>query len=137
MKIQVEKIDQKVILQIADYLLNQAKTHKIAFEIHTGIKQLFYYADTSLSFDKEQWIIRKRNTVRRFETDILSLNQKNNGDTDAFISKYGLSSDLYTLTPGAIPVFVNDSLLIIVSVTGLSPQEDHQLALEAIESITI
>lgn len=108
----------------------------IAYEVHDTNRTLLSYMDPRLSKDKVNWIERKRNVVLAFAQSSLSISNKNKGDQDAFLSKYAYDNKLMTLTAGSIPILNDTGILIgAITVTGLSPQEDHDLAEEVLQLI--
>lgn len=109
---------------------------KIAYEIHDGSKQLLYYSHPNLSKDKQNWIRRKRNVVLTFSQSSLDIAVKNNHDMERFIYKYGYSHQDFALVGGGVPIVDdNQSLIGVLTVTGLKPQEDHDLALDILKKI--
>ncbi len=112
------------------------KEIEIAFEVYGGNKSLLYYSHPGLSKDKENWIERKRNVVNTFSQSSLEIAEKNNHDIQIFSSKYGYSAKDFALVAGSVPIFNEYSDLIgILTVTGLQPQEDHDLALSVLNKV--
>ena len=108
---------------------------KIAYEVYADSRPLLYYAHPSLSKDKNNWIIRKRNVVNTFGQSSKEIAEKNNHDIEKFSIKYGYSIQDYALVAGSIPI-LNDSndCIGVLTVTGLKPEEDHQIACDVINS---
>lgn len=105
----------------------------IAYEVYAIDRVLLSYMDPRLSKDKANWLRRKRNVVLTFGQSSLSIAEKNNYNQDVFNSKYGYSYEDMTLTGGAVPVLDEKGTMIgVITVTGLTPQEDHDLALSVI-----
>lgn len=126
-------LDQVNILKLKKELDSLSQQFPIAYEIHGLTKCLVYYLPINLPVDKANWIQRKRNSAIRFEMDTLDLFQKNKGDERSFALKYGLSLKDYTLTPGAVCIRNTEGILEgIITITGLSPQEDHDIAIQAL-----
>lgn len=126
-------LTQEKVLKIKGKLDALSATHPIAYEIHSLNKSLVLYHPLNLSLDKANWIRRKRNAALRFEMDTLDLYEKNHGDESGFALKYGLDLKDYTITPGSVCIKSETGYLLgVVSVTGLSPQEDHALATQSL-----
>lgn len=127
-------LTQQKVEHIKERLEKFSQKHLIAYEIYAQGKCLVSYHPLALSIDKANWINRKRNSAIRFEMDTLDLDLKNKHNELAFIQKYGLSLKDYTLTPGAVCIKNHDGLLLgVVTVTGLTPQEDHEIAFQSIQ----
>lgn len=108
----------------------------IAYEVHDIKRTLLSYMDPRLSNDKVNWIERKRNVVLAFAQSSLSVTHKNKGDQDAFLFKYAYDNKCMTLTAGSIPILNEEGILLgAITVTGLSPQDDHDLAEEVLQLI--
>lgn len=108
----------------------------IAFEVYGLNKPMLVFIDPRMSTDKMNWLRRKRNVVLTFEDSSLNISKKNDYNEASFSRKYGYTVRDYTLTAGAVPI-VNDSGLMIgvLTVAGLMPQEDHDLALEVLDKV--
>lgn len=116
-------------------IIDQQKV-EIAFEVYGTNKPLLYFSNTNLSKDKNNWIIRKRNVVDTFSKSSLEIAEKNNYDIEGFVYKYGYSQENFALVAGAVPIFNNNHDMIgILSVTGLQPIEDHNLACTVLENV--
>lgn len=101
----------------------------IAYELHTLDRILLSYSNPLLSKDKVNWIRRKRNVVLAFGMSSKDVAIKNNEDISAFCQKYAYSVEDMTLTAGSVPIIDDNGYLIgALTVTGLSPDEDHDLA---------
>lgn len=126
-------LTQEKVLKIKSKLDALSLTHPIAYEIYGLNKTLVSYHPVTLSQDKANWIRRKRNSALRFEMDTLDLFTKNEGNESKFALKYGLYLKDYTLTPGAVCIKNEAGALIgVVTITGLSPQEDHDIAKQSL-----
>ena len=129
-------------------------TNEIAYEIGTSIiglakkrhqsvgvlvaslnQDIFLYMMKGLSADKNHWLRRKKNSVIRYSVSTLSLYKKFSGEIP--YEKYGISSEDFTATPGGVPIFVNGTMVGVVAVTGLTPEEDHQLILDVIGEMEV
>lgn len=109
---------------------------EIAFEVYGNNKPLLYYSHPALSKDKENWITRKRNVVNTFSQSSLEIAEKNNHNLQSFCNKYGYSAKDFAMVAGSVPIFNEYSDLIgILTVTGLQPQEDHDLALSVLNKV--
>lgn len=127
----MKTINRHALILIYEEFMKIIKSEniEIAFEVFGLDKPLLYYSDPNLSKDKENWIYRKRNTVRTFSQSSLAIAEKNNYDIVSFCNKYGYSSSDYALVGGSIPITnPYGNMIGILTVTGLDPIEDDQLA---------
>ncbi len=109
---------------------------QIAYEVYGLNRILLSYMDPQLSLDKVNWISRKRNSVLSFGISTLALAERNNYNQDKFLEKYGYRNEEVTLTPGAVPIISQDGYMIgVLTVTGLTPQQDHDLATHVLSEI--
>lgn len=85
------------------------------------------------------WVSRKRKTVLRWGMSTWALNRKMNGDEELFKARYQLgdSAGEYAIHGGGVPIRVRDveGIVAVVVVSGLSMQEDHSVAIEAIKEL--
>lgn len=108
----------------------------IAYEVYGTDRTLLSYFDPKLAQDKVNWICRKRNVVLAFAQSSKDVAEKNAFNMGAFTEKYAYSNSEMTLTAGAVPIVNKEGFMIgVLTVTGLLPEEDHDLAIEILNSI--
>ena len=104
----------------------------IAFEVYAYGQILFRHSFGGLSPNSEIWIERKRKTAIHFATSTLSTEEKMTKDETTIKKKYGLANETYVAIGGSIPLILEEGGVIgAVTVTGLKPEEDHQIVVEA------
>jgi len=110
------------------YERGQCLEKPIAFEIFAYGQTLFRYSFGGLNPDKDLWLTRKRNTAIHFAASTLSMQEKMVKEATTLTAKYGLANDTYVAMGGSIPlVLENGGVIGAVTVTGLKPEEDHQI----------
>ncbi|PKK40117.1 Acetylornithine deacetylase/Succinyl-diaminopimelate desuccinylase [Clostridiaceae bacterium JG1575] len=93
------------------------------------------YLPDELGQDKEDWLLRKRRTVLYFGLSTQALGEKLQQDGSLLETRYGCSQREMTLVAGGVPIFQpKGGLLGAISITGRSPQEDHELALACLQA---
>lgn len=105
----------------------------IGVEIRRLNQTIFLYMGEGLSKDKNRWLERKAKAASHFMMSTKDLDEKLSGDSMLIETKYGLDRNEMTCVPGAIPVVVDSvGMCGVISVTGLKPEEDHQLIVDAV-----
>lgn len=123
---------------LGTFFYKYAKAHQIDLcaDIYANGRTLFHFSTDHCTADKDNWLRRKWNTVLHFAHSTQFMYTKCKGDENLLASKYGCSLQDMTLTPGAFPILVKKVGCIgAVAVSGLKPEEDHQLILKGLETI--
>lgn len=124
--------NSETINVLSKWLLEKAIAEEIAFELYSLNHCVSMYCPVTLAKDKLSWLSRKRNTVLRFQLNTRDVSEKNKNDENAFFNKYGLEPSEYTITPGSVAIIDSQGLMCgVVTITGKTPQEDHEIAIEA------
>ncbi|MCH4886445.1 heme-binding protein [Acidaminobacter sp. JC074] len=128
----IDKFSNRIAFEIGKKVIELAlsRDQKIGLLIERLNHPVMFYMMDGLSKDKVNWLYRKSNAVKHFEMSTKDLQEKIKEDM-VLSSKYGLDLSDYTCVPGGLPLFLDDNLIGVISVTGLSPDEDHALAVEA------
>lgn len=105
----------------------------VALNIRRGGQVLFHYGHQGSSPDNDTWIARKSRLTERFQTSSYLVRKRLEAG-DSFLQKtIWLDPDDFALAGGSVPVRVAGIGVVgAVTVSGLSDEEDHELACEAI-----
>ncbi|MCJ1355439.1 MAG: hypothetical protein MMC33_005431 [Icmadophila ericetorum] len=102
--------------------------------------QLLFHACThpGTTPDNDIWIARKRATVLRFGKSTWYQHIKFQGDEQAFAEKFGMGPEKagdYAIHGGGVPIRVEgvEGVVAVLVVSGLKQEEDHMVAMEAVE----
>lgn len=91
------------------------------------------------ALDNDYWVTRKRNAVIRFGVSTWQLQNKFEGNEEAFKSKMGLgeSASGYAIHGGGVPIFVKgvETMVAVVVVSGLKQWDDHQVVVEELANV--
>ena len=122
-------------LEIGMMLVERAKKDKLSItvDVTKGGQQLFHHALEGTSPDNDQWVRRKNATVYRFYKSSyrFGLRLKDMGTT--LQDRYSVSEADYCVWGGAFPVTVRGVGVVgTVTVSGLTQEDDHALAVWAI-----
>jgi uncharacterized protein (UPF0303 family) len=134
-ELQFDSFTNQQALEIGILIQEQAKKtgKKITIDIERNGQQLFHYAMEGTSPDNDQWIIRKKNTVRRFNKSSYHLGMilKNAGQT--LEEKFAVDTKEYSHFGGSFPVRLkNTGVIGSITVSGLPQKEDHEFVVSMI-----
>ena len=118
-------------LKILD--LAKSRNHSVAVSIDRLNHTVFKYISDGLPEDKHDWLRRKANTAIRFEESSLSVKEDLQKGGMSLSITFGLDEKDFVAKGGSVPLKVKGVDLIgVVTVSGLSDIEDHQLIVEAL-----
>ena len=87
--------------------------------------------------DHASWIVRKRNTVLRFGHSTWYMHNTFGGDQAAFAEKFSLGEQAgeYAIFGGGWPLRVKgvEGIVAVVTVSGLSQEQDHKVITDVIQ----
>jgi len=108
----------------------------ISVAVVRGGQRLFWFAAEGTSPDNDSWLDRKIRTVLRFGHSSLYMGRKLAANGTSLEARHGLPVAEYCSHGGALPIWVRGTGLVgAVAVSGLSQEEDHALAVEALTSL--
>lgn len=118
---------------IHDYLISN-DIKKCCISITLYGKEVYRYMSDECIVDNGHWLQRKTNSCLYFGMSTLELFEKNKGNEQNLVQKYGLTYKDYTFTPGSIPIVLDNNQVIgACTVSGMKPEEDHQSILDGFE----
>lgn len=133
-KIELDVFDNRTGLEMGLAIVNLAKerNQQIAVQIDRLNHTVFLYVDNNLTADKSNWLRRKANVAKRFEESSLGVKLDLANENMALEGTFALENSDYLAKGGSIPIFIkNAGMIAIVTVSGLSDQEDHDLIVDA------
>lgn len=115
----------------------RANNFPVTIGIWLGDQLVFHAARPGTSADNDAWLARKARIVRRFRTSSLGVaqsyvNPESDRGIEAFLTAFGLPAEKYFPAGGAVPIFVHDHLVGVLGVSGLTSEQDHELAVDAL-----
>ena len=134
-EITLDRFNNSIALEMGLRIINLAKAneHSIAVSIDRLNHTVFRYISDGLSEDKHDWLRRKANVVKRFEESSLSVKEDLLRGNMSLSTTFGLSERDYVAKGGSIPLKIKDAgLIAVVTVSGLSDVEDHDLIVSAL-----
>ncbi len=129
-----DKFDRVTAYEIGTMLANKAIAQQlpITIEIYLNDMTVYRYSHTGSNPININWSIRKRNSVLMFGHSTMWLNEKLKGEYPLLEARYGLNSEDYTLLEGSFPILTHSGVIGAISVSGLKPQEDHQIIVDTL-----
>lgn len=105
----------------------------IIVDIRTFDRPLFYAAMPGSNGSNPEWARRKFNVVKRFLKSSYRLTLEEQRPDRTFKPGWGIDSADFVLAGGAFPITVKGAGVIgAVTVSGLSEQDDHAVAVDAL-----
>ncbi len=136
-ELQFKSFTNQTALELGLLILEIAKREqkRVVIDIERHGQQLFHYAMEGTTPDNDQWIIRKKNVVKRFN--------KSSYHVGLLLAKLGKSiEERYFVDPfqysahgGAFPLIVKEVGMVgTIAVSGLPQEEDHRLVVKSIRT---
>jgi len=122
-------------LAAGQYVIDRALREQlsVAVELKRNGQRLFYAALDGTAPDQEEWIRRKSNVVLRHGHSSLYMRLYNESKNRPYHTMYAVDPADYADAGGSFPVRVAGVGVIgTITVSGLSQEADHQLAIEAL-----
>ena len=135
-KIELEAFSNFTALNMGNAIVTYARNQdkNIAVKIQRLHQTIFLYIADNLPKDKHKWLNRKANVAIHFEESSLDVKNALQNQNMTLHETFALSPKKYLAKGGAIPVFVkNAGLVAIITVSGLSDVEDHQIIIDALK----
>ena len=134
-ELQFTQFNEDMAWEIGSQLVEQAlnKGLPVTIDIMRGTHQLFHAGLRGTSADNDEWVKRKVRTVYRFGHSSFYIGHLLNSKGKTIEQAYLISEFEYAAHGGSFPVIVRDTGVVgTVTVSGLSQEEDHKLAVQVI-----
>ncbi|KAF1958595.1 hypothetical protein CC80DRAFT_591538 [Byssothecium circinans] len=108
---------------------------------HANSDALLFHCTTAAGVqpDNDQWVARKRRTVKRWGQSSWYMGRKFDGDEEIFARKFVLGEQAgdYAIHGGAVPVRVKgvEGTVAVVVVSGLRQEDDHMVVVEGLRRL--
>ncbi|MGB4985668.1 MAG: heme-binding protein [Erysipelotrichaceae bacterium] len=107
---------------------------EVCVDIFAYNKTLYHFTGDNSSCENDNWLRRKRNTVLHFQHSSKYVYYRIKGDQNLLAQRWGLDLKDYVGIMGGVPIFVkNNGFVGAICVSGLSMEQDHQLAVDTIK----
>ncbi|CEP60036.1 uncharacterized protein LALA0_S01e01552g [Lachancea lanzarotensis] len=131
------KIAFELGLKLREWAIESFPSKSMVLDISLPSGQCLFHTTTNndTSLDNDIWVSRKKKTVTRFGCSSFVMGQKLRAKKlDKMEDAFYIDSKEYAVHGGSVPLYVDgvDSLVGILTVSGLKQEEDHSFALTAI-----
>jgi uncharacterized protein (UPF0303 family) len=124
--------------RLGSYLADKSRKEglKITVGITKGPQRMFHYSAEGTSADNDAWLERKTRTVYRFGHSSYYMGRKLAHEDKSAADKYYVDEKEYCFHGGSFPVIVKGTGVVgTLTVSGLTQEVDHELAVEAIRHV--
>ena len=134
-ELKLPRLDANVAWDLGSRLrtLAMERKHTVVLDVRRFGQPLFYAALEGTSPDNPEWVRRKSNVVERFHRSSLGVRLRSEIRGSSIHNRQGLPIADYAAEGGSFPLTVENAGVVgSVTVSGLSPREDHELVVEAL-----
>ncbi|PLR66192.1 heme-degrading domain-containing protein [Bacillus sp. UMB0893] len=144
---EVKKQEEKLIfksfsnedaLHMGLFIIESAKkiNKSVAVNIVKNGQTVFHHGMDGTSPDQDEWIKKKSNVVLRHHHSSYYMMLYNKLKNRSYFEFYSASPFEYAVHGGAFPIIIEGSGVIgVITVSGLTQEEDHDLAVKALTVI--
>ncbi|MGE5604316.1 MAG: heme-degrading domain-containing protein [Bacteroidota bacterium] len=134
-ELQFKSFTNETALELGLLILETARQERklVTIDIERHGQQLFHYAMEGTTPDNDQWIIRKKNVVKRFNKSSYHVGLLLANSGKSIEERYFLDPLQYSAHGGSFPLIIKDVGIVgAISVSGLPQEEDHRLVVKVI-----
>ncbi|MBI4262416.1 heme-binding protein [Candidatus Uhrbacteria bacterium] len=110
---------------IADAIFSAKQKLSVTVWTANG-QRLFSQAGEGTTCNNDLFLRRKFRTVQHFGMSTMGLHLKLAEAKQSLVTRYSLSESEFATCDGGIPIYVNDLMVAIVTVSGLPLEKDHR-----------
>ena len=135
-ELQFDSFTNDTALELGLLILETARQERkrVTIDIERHGQQLFHYAMEGTTPDNDQWIIRKKNVVKRFNMSSYHVGLSLVKSGKSIEERYFLDPLQYSAHGGSFPLVIKDVGIVgSITVSGLPQEEDHRLVVKVIQ----
>jgi len=110
----------------------RAAGHPVTILIMIGQQRVFHAALPGTNADRDRWVERKARVVSHFGMSTMDVFQQYVEGKPQFFDIFALPASEYAPFGGAIPITIQGTLVGALAISGLTSEEDHDLANDAL-----
>jgi len=136
-ELQFTEFTNETALAIGLYLIDKAKRENknITIDIMRGNHQIFHYSFDGTTEENDQWVIRKNRVANKFRKSSLYIEYKLKSENTTLEKTHGLPFAEYAPCGGSFPLLVKgEGMIGTLTVSGLTGEEDHEMAIAGIRA---
>lgn len=134
-ELQFESFTNETALELGMLILKTARQEgkRVTIDIERHGQLLFHYAMEGTTPDNDQWIIRKKNVVKRFNKSSFHVGLLLQKSGKSIAERYCVDPFQYSAHGGSFPLLIKDVGVVgAITVSGLPQEEDHRLVVNVI-----
>lgn len=134
-ELQFKSFTNETALELGMLILKTARQEgkRVTIDIERHGQLLFHYAMEGTTPDNDQWIIRKKNVVKRFNKSSLHVGLLLQKSGKSIAERYFVDPFQYSAHGGSFPLIIKDVGVVgTITVSGLPQEEDHRLVVKVI-----
>lgn len=134
-ELQFKSFTNETALELGMLILKTARQEgkRVTIDIERHGQLLFHYAMEGTTPDNDQWIIRKKNVVKRFNKSSLHVGLLLQKSGKSIAERYFVDPFQYSAHGGSFPLIIKDVGVVgTITVSGLPQEEDHRLVVNVI-----
>lgn len=134
-ELQFKSFTNETALELGMLILKIARQEgkRVTIDIERHGQLLFHYAMEGTTPDNDQWIIRKKNVVKRFNKSSLHVGLLLQKSGKSIAERYFVDPFQYSAHGGSFPLIIKDVGVVgAITVSGLPQEEDHRLVVNVI-----
>jgi uncharacterized protein (UPF0303 family) len=136
---ELDRFDHDTAWQVGSALVERCRSAGlgVTIVIWLGEQRVFHAALPGTSADNDRWTERKAAIVRHFGLSTAEVNARYAADdAEAFLRIFALPIERYFPGAGAVPLRVGGTVVGVLAISGLAGEEDHDLAVDALERLS-
>jgi uncharacterized protein (UPF0303 family) len=134
-ELQFESFTNETALELGMLILETAQREqkRVTIDIERHGQLLFHYAMEGTTPDNDQWIIRKKNVVKRFNKSSFHVGLLLLKAGKSIAERYFVDPFEYSAHGGSFPLIIKGVGVVgTITVSGLPQEEDHRLVVSVI-----
>ena len=109
--------------------------HPVTVLVMLGDQRAFHAGLPGTCANRDSWVDRKARVVRHFGVSSDEVHRTYVDGKPQFFEIFGLSRSEFAPFGGAVPITVRGAIVGVLAISGLTSEEDHDLAIAALQTL--